>query len=480
MTPAQTTTDPIIHKVRRRTTSRGRARGREAQRERRQMRAMPRMREVAVDEAMTSFGGVAGFATFCRERSIDKDIARAVAGLKVGPAIVYPLERVFAALVPMATLGMGRVFGFEQFAGDPLVEHVFGGEVPSIDTLCRDLRRVDGAALDALEAIANRLALQVFSTRHGGEALAPGAVVELDVDTSVLERYGTQEGAERGYDPRARGRRSHLPIACRVGGTQTLFGVRLRPGNEGFGVVDSDIIAEWVKVIRRENPGVQVLVRIDSGGDCGELLEALEDAGAMFLVKLRMTKALVGTLASVDAWDVVDRDADGEPTRRTAELTFRRDKWPDRPWRTVAVRDERESGKQRMLWEDSLDTARAYVTNAPIYTADELARLYDKRAGIEPVFADLKGHWTLGACAHDFDATEAWLLLKLIAQNALTFYAQTRYAPIARWATPSLRAALLQIPGRLVRSARQLTLKLALRPLLTGASEHASSTPLRE
>ena len=77
-------------------------------------------------------------------------------------------------------------------------------------------------------------------------------------------------------------------------------------------------------------------------------------------------------------------------------------------------------------------------------------------------------------------ATEAWLLLKLIAQNALTLHAQTRCAPIARWATPSLRAALLQIPGRLVRSARQLTLKLALRPLLTGASEHASSTPLRE
>ena len=178
MSPVQTTTDPIIHKVRRRTTSRGRARGREAQRERRQMRAMPRMREVAVDEAMTSFGGVAGFATICRVCSIDDDIAKAVAGLKVGPAIVYPLERVFAALVPMAALGMGRVFGFEQLAGDPLVEHVFGGEVPSIDTLYRDLRRVDGAALDALEAIANRLALQVFSTRHGGEALAPGAIVD--------------------------------------------------------------------------------------------------------------------------------------------------------------------------------------------------------------------------------------------------------------------------------------------------------------
>ena len=336
MTHGSTTTDPIIHKVRRRSTGRGRARGREAQRERRQMRPMPRIHEVQVDEAMTSLGGVASFAAFCRACGIDTDLGKAVAGRKMGPGIVYPLDRVCAALVPMAALGMGRVFGFEQLAGDPSVEQLFGGEVPSIDTLYRDLRRIEGAALDELEAIANRLALQVFSKRHGADALAKGTVVELDVDTSVLERYGLQEGAERGYNPRARGRRSHHPIACRIGGTQTLFGVRLRPGNEGFGVVDADIIAAWVKLIREENPGVQVLVRIDSGGDCGELLEALEDAGAMFLVKLRMTKSLVGSLASVEAWDVVDRDADDAPTRRTAELAFRREKWPDRPWRTVA------------------------------------------------------------------------------------------------------------------------------------------------
>lgn len=431
---------------------------------------MPRIHEVEVDEAITAHGGVASFAAFCRDRGIDGGIAQAVAGRKTGPGIVYPLERVLSALVPLAALGMGRIFGFEQLASDPMIEHLFGGEVPSIDTLYRDLRRVDAAALDALEGIANRLALQVFSRRHGAASLAAGSVVELDVDTSVIERYGTQEGAERGYNPRARGRRSHHPIACRIGGTQTLFGVRLRDGNEGVGAVDADVIAEWVRTIRRENPGVQVLVRIDSGGDCGELLEALEDAGAMFLVKLRMTKSLVGALATVDAWDVVDRDADSAPIRRTAELDFRREKWPKRPWRTIAVRDERESGKQRMLWEDSLDTARAYVSNAPLFTADELARLYDKRAGIEPVFADLKGAWTLGACAHDFDATEAWMLLKLIAQNALTLYAQARCAAIARWATPSLRAVLLQIPGRLVRSARQMTLKIARRPLLAMAS----------
>jgi len=339
----------------------------------------------------------------------------------------------------------------------------------------RDLARLNALALDALETCANRLALEVFSMRNGIEALAPGSLLILDVDTTVLERYGTQEGAAHGYNPRARGRRSHHPIACRIGGTQLLFGVRLRAGNEGFGVVDADIIVEWVKTIRRENPGVQVLVRIDSGGDCGDLLAALEDAGAMFLVKLRMTPELMGAIAVAEAWEVVDRDADDEPIRRTSDVRFRRKSWPERAWRTVAVRDERESGKQRMLWDDSHDTARAYVSNAPEFTADELARLYDDRAGIEPVFGELKGFWSFGACVHDFDATEAWLLLKIIAHNALVLFAHVKCPAIARWGTPSLRAVLLHIPGRLVYSARQWTLKLARRPLFVAAGKTASS-----
>jgi hypothetical protein len=49
---------------------------------------MPRIHEVQVDEAMTSLGGIASFAAFCRAHGIDADIGKAVAGRKIGPAVV--------------------------------------------------------------------------------------------------------------------------------------------------------------------------------------------------------------------------------------------------------------------------------------------------------------------------------------------------------------------------------------------------------
>ncbi|MGC8803351.1 MAG: hypothetical protein ACP5PS_06210 [Bacteroidales bacterium] len=42
----------------------------------------------------------------------------------------------------------------------------------------------------------------------------------LDVDSSVLVRYGQQQGAKRGYNPRKPGPAASLPAACFCGRLQ--------------------------------------------------------------------------------------------------------------------------------------------------------------------------------------------------------------------------------------------------------------------
>ncbi|MFQ6116251.1 MAG: hypothetical protein ACE5NG_19510 [bacterium] len=37
------------------------------------------------------------------------------------------------------------------------------------------------------------------------------------MDSTVFTRYGTQQGAERGYNPHKPGRRSHYPLLAFVG-----------------------------------------------------------------------------------------------------------------------------------------------------------------------------------------------------------------------------------------------------------------------
>jgi hypothetical protein len=60
----------------------------------------------------------------------------------------------------------------------------------------------------------------------------------LDCDSSVLTRYGEQEGSKRGYNPHKPGRPSHHPIIAFVADVKLVANLWIRSGNtsssEGF------------------------------------------------------------------------------------------------------------------------------------------------------------------------------------------------------------------------------------------------------
>lgn len=53
----------------------------------------------------------------------------------------------------------------------------------------------------------------------------------LDVDSSVLTRYGDQEGARLGYNPKKPGRKSHHPLMAFVADCRMVANLWLRSGN---------------------------------------------------------------------------------------------------------------------------------------------------------------------------------------------------------------------------------------------------------
>ena len=53
----------------------------------------------------------------------------------------------------------------------------------------------------------------------------------LDLDSTVMTRYGTQEGAMRGYNPAKRGRASHHPLMAFVVDLRMIANCWLRSGN---------------------------------------------------------------------------------------------------------------------------------------------------------------------------------------------------------------------------------------------------------
>jgi hypothetical protein len=422
-----------------------------------------RLRIGATDGRLTTLGGLVSFNAFSREHGVARELGRRFGHLKKGRRVVYPMSAQLQLLLDASVAGAHRVFDLEMLAVDPLFVHLAGGSVPSVDILYDDLRRFDARALEDLEDL---VALHGAAPAQGKQLKE----VFVDIDTTVMPLFGEQEGALPGPNPRYHGRPSYHPILARIAQTGTIIGARLRPGDTGLGALDVEDVQQWLDRTRAAvGPRSLITTRIDAGGDCTELLRAIDEKGSWFLVKLKQTPNLVGAVWATETWKTVDRDAFGAPTRQVAEIDFAREGWPKGRWRVFAVRTNvRHSGNQSCLWEDLDFSVHVYVTNDHAHDADELARRYDDRAGIEPVIGELKGGFGIGKVSTSaFNANEVAFLLKLLAFNLLRRWVQTCHPAVATWRATWIRRVCVHVPGRLLRAGGRWELRLAPRPMLS-------------
>jgi hypothetical protein len=204
-------------------------------------------------------------------------------------------------------------------------------------------------------------------------------------------------------------------------------------------------------------------VRIDAAGDDASLFKMLEEERALFVTKPRLTTNLWEATSKVEQWRTVDWDAFDEPVTEVADVPFERPGWRDAGVRVrvIAVRTrELRAGRQLYLW-DGLDwTVKLYVTNSDD-PAEEIARRYEGRAGIEPLIAEWKNGWGIGESpCWAFHANHAVLLLKLLAHNLVRRFVRQLAPKLNRWRVAWLRRALIRVPGRLVRSGRRWLLRV--------------------
>jgi hypothetical protein len=425
-----------------------------------------RLRLGAPDPSLTGVAGLVPFAVFLSEEGIDRALDEAFGALKDAPSVVYPMAAQLRLLMDAFAAGEARVFGLEALAADPLFVRLAGGVVPSLDTVYRDLARFDQDALAALEGLMAAQGLRLLGRRLLRE-------VFLDVDTTVEPLFGSHEGAALGPNPRYPGRPSYHPVLARVAETDTCVGALLRPGDTAFGEAEVPLLERWIDRLRQAvGPTCVIHVRVDSAGDCAALFAALERKGCWGTIKARMTPDLCDAIATLPAsrWRSVDWDADGRVVRQVAEVDFERASWGEHGVRVrvVAVRSrERDNGKRVYLWNHLDFTVQAFLTNDWFSEGDAVAQRYDARAGIEPLIGEWKGAWGIGQVpSRGFDANHATLLLKLLTHNLLRRYVVQVAPALQRWRAPWLRRALLAVPGRLVRSGRRWTLRMAPRPML--------------
>jgi hypothetical protein len=459
MPMTETTTTPSTRKVRRDVRGGKRGNGWELQRQGRRIRR-PDARHVKITASegnLTCVAGLVEFGAFTRQHGVDAELNALFGHLKSGPMVVYPMGAQIRLMLDLHVAGEGRPFGIEALAHDAVFVQLCGGHVPSVDVLYDDLER---CGPDELVCLENLMAGKTISRLRRKKPKS----IHIDIDTTVMTLFGVQEGAVPGFNPRYPGRPSYHPILARVAEVDGICGALLRPGDTSFGEDDVPTVVRWLERVREAvGPDCLIRVRIDAAGDCTKLLLELQRLGVLYYVKARITQDLADAISLHTSWNSVDHDAMSKPTRQTATVTFRRDEWTKAELgpRVVAVRSrERDNGKQIHLWEHLEYTAQCWLTSDWIATDDEVAAVYNARAGIEPVIGELKSAWLIGkAPSALFDANHAAFLIKLLAHNLFRWFLDERYAPLARWRTAWARRVTILRPGRLLRSGRRTTLR---------------------
>jgi hypothetical protein len=356
-------------------------------------------------KAVTPFGGLVVFVEFLQKVGFAEQVNRAMPFELKSPNAI-PAVETFTAFVMAVMVGARRFAQAGLVKADKALHAVVGMKrFPSDDTIRNLFKRFNQGAVYRFYSVLWGWQLGRLEPRAEGWS--------LDLDSVVFERYGQQEGARKGHNPKKPGRPSHHPLLAVLAEAHFVLHGWLRSGNcsSARGVVE--FLKEALALLGPRH-GIRV-VRADSGFFDDQLLSFLEERGLSYIVVARMTPWLKRQAAQVQQWAEVDENYS------VGEFRLQLYGW-EQQRRFVVIR-ERVRDEKPSLGRKLLDlpgyTFRIFVTNGS-HIPQEVWRDYNQRADVENRIAELK--YDLAAddfCLHEFFATEAAFCAILMLFNLL-------------------------------------------------------------
>ncbi len=399
------------------------------------------------DQPITGWGGLALVARFLEVIGIREVLEQALPDGRTSPNQV-PVVDMAIELVVTILMGGRRFAHVERFRHDPVLPEMFGLERrASAMTITRYFGGFRPNHVQHLVEVTGLLL---------GERLIPAdPSAVLDLDSTVFERYGQQEGSLKGHNPRKHGRPSHHPILAMVAGSKRISHAWLRGGNTGTARGVSAFLDEALhRLPKHTRVGT---VRADSGYFISDFLSDLEERELSYAVAVRMQRPVQRAIAGLEDWRSFGRGVE------VSELSWQPFTWKA-PRRLVVVRErlaERPDAAGRRLFDIPGYTFHAVVTNLSL-PPEEVWRFYNGRADCENRIKELKLDFAAdGFCLESFCGTEAVLQLNVLLFNLIAAFKDE----VLRDSSPTLgtlRHTLFVLGGLLRASARRSRLFLGV------------------
>jgi Transposase DDE domain group 1 len=309
--------------------------------------------------------------------------------------------------------------------------------------------------------------------------LLPGAdqVVFVDLDSTHRQVYGyAKQGAAVG---RLKGKKTLHPLIAVVStpiARPVVAGIRLRKGKSADVRGAARFLAETLAVVRRIAPAATVVVRGDSKFYTADVVATAARYGAFVSLTTGSNPSITAAIAAIDQpeWtaihypdaftdtDTGDLISDAEVAEIPYTAFTSKPKKQQVHGRLIVRRVKRLNpdavaagqGELFAVWRH-----HAVFVTSPFQLLQAEGQHRD-HAIVEQVIADAAASALAHLPSGSFNANAAWTVLWAIAHNLTRATGTLASTFHARATTATIRAHLINVPARIARSARRLTLHL--------------------
>jgi hypothetical protein len=410
------------------------------------MRRSPRNLKIVCNHTgLTHFGGVYFFHEFLRVLQLRDFLARHITYPRRNSR--YTVPQMMLALVYPIVLGLDRLETASFLRSNGTFQYLTGlPSFPDPQTLRRFLLQAPARFWDQLHRVNDRLLQKFIHLPDHRSRLI------FDLDSTVVTVFGHQDGAEVGYNPRHRGKRSYNPMLCMEANSSYLWDAELRAGNAGTWDGSPELLDVCFSNVP---PDIRELrVRADAGFGFNSVFDALESHSAEYTVVARMTPALQRLVPGL-RYSPVNRDWE------MADFQHRFHSWSQARRFVVARRFLSGDEKQPTLFASGRYAYRAWITNLSL-TPLGVWHFYDARAAIEPRIGELLQDYALRKIpTRSFQANALFLEIIRLAYNLVNAFQRLCLQESWQSLTLSkLRYKLFLLPGEITRPQNRPVLRL--------------------
>jgi hypothetical protein len=411
------------------------------------MRRSPRNLKLACNHAgLTHFGGAYFLHEFVRVLQLRNFLARHLNYHRRNSD--YSVSQMLLALIYPIILGLDRIETASLLTANGTFQYLTGLQsFPDPQTLRRFLLKAPTHLRSQLHRVNDRLLQRFIHLPEHRSRLI------LDLDSTVLTVFGHQQGAEIGYNPRYRGKRSYDPLLCLEANSSFLWDVELRRGDAGTWAGSEQLMACCFQSTPSDIR--ELRVRADAGFGFGPVLEMLEAHPAEYAVVARMIPSLKRALGGLRyeamnaRWEI-------------AEFEHHPHDWSHARRCIVARKKIEETDPEPTLFMCERYVYRAWHTNL-LLTPGGVWHFYDGRAEMERRIREIREDFALrNIPTRAFAANALYLEVIRLAYNLVTAFQRTCLPQEWQSLTLSkLRQRLFWLPGELTRPQNRPTLRLA-------------------